>query len=519
MNPAQPRSESRDLLAAALLGLATMIARLPFAGRVLYHWDSINFAYSLQHFDVARGQPHVPGYPLYVLLARGVNLVLPDPQQALVAISIVGSGLAVAALHLLGARLFGRAVGLGAALLLAASPLFWFYGEIALPHALDTFVVVLAVWLLWRVIAGEPRLLLVAAVWLGIAGGLRPQTQLFLLPLAAFAGWRAGWRRSLVALATLALVDLSWFVPLVQLNGGLARYLSLTHEFYLAFNTTTSIFSGGGLFGLRRNALKLSMYTLYAWGAGLPLLAAGLSAEVRRHGMSRLRAALRDERALALALWVLPTLAYYQFIHMGQQGLVFVYLPALCLLSALSAAALGPFARPAVAIAVALDAAVFLLAPTYPLGGDRPKLLTAHTLREHDEDVLARVEAVRARFDPHRTVVVSSASRFAQFYLPEYRLVPYRLGARWEAAEGQSLIREERVLSASDLGVGPDADGFRDLVLFDADLADWNESRARSESLALPGGRRMEHLRLAPGEGLRLGPGSFGVAAPPEAPH
>jgi len=508
----------RDLAIAAALALATAALRLPFVGRALYHWDSINFALALREFDVGRGQPHVPGYPLYVLLGRGVNLLLADAQQALAAISVVGGGLAVAALYLLGVRLFGRSVGLGAAVLLATSPLYWFYGELALPHSLDGFVVVLAVLLLWRVIAGEGHLLLPAAIWLGIAGGFRPQTQVFLLPLAAFAGWRAGPRRVLLALVALALVDLLWFVPLVELNGGLQRYLTLTRDFAAAFNSTTSVFSGGGLFGLRRNALKLAMYSLYGWGAGLPLLAVGAIAAARDRGLPPLGTALRDDRTIFLLLWVLPTVAYYQLVHMGQQGLVFVYLPALFLVSALAATALGRFAPAAVALAVALDAAVFLFAPTHPLGGDRPKLLTRHTLRHHDQDLLARIDGVR-RFDPAHTAVVASESRFAQFYLPEYHLVPYRLGPRWEVNEGRSLLQSERVLTDTELGVRPDAAGARFVVLFEPDLDEWNASRDRADGLALADGRRLGVLRLAPGEGLRLGPQSFGVAPPSGAPR
>src|SRR5262249_51938782 len=157
---------------------------------------------------------------LYVLLGRIVNAALGDPQRALVAISAVSSGLAVAALCLLGRRMFGRGTGIAAALLLAASPLFWFYGAIALPHCLDALMVIGAVWLLYEIRRGAAALTVPAALWLGIAGGLRPQTQLFLAPLAFYAGCYLDWRRRILGVAVLAAIDLLWFVPLIELSGG-----------------------------------------------------------------------------------------------------------------------------------------------------------------------------------------------------------------------------------------------------------------------------------------------------------
>jgi hypothetical protein len=239
--------------------------------------------------------------------------------------------------------MFDRAVGLTSALFLASSPLFWFYGEVALPHALDAFAVISSVLLLYGAASGEPRLLVPAAFWLGIAGGLRPQTQAFLAPLALYAAACAGWRPALAAAATLIVVDLLWFVPLVQLSGGLDRYLGILAHFRTEFRDTTSVF-GAGLFGLERNGVKLGMYTAYGWSLALLPAALGLAAAWRRLGARRVAALAADRRAWVMALWVAPSAAFYLLIHMGQQGLVFVFLPALCLLS--SARALSRFLPP-----------------------------------------------------------------------------------------------------------------------------------------------------------------------------
>ncbi len=335
--PTTNRRPTAWILSLALF-LGTVASRLPFTSRVLYHWDSVNFAYALQRFDVAAEQPQPPGYILYVWLARLVDALLHDAQTSMVLLSILASGLAVVALYRLGQALFDERTGLAAALFLASSPLFWFYGEIALPHTVDTLFVILAAWTLYALMQGQRRALWASAVVLAVAGGLRQQTAVFLAPLALYAGWRGtvgrdGWskglRRAILAVALFTLLCLAWFVPLVRSAGGLTRYREVMGTFAARFNATTSVFMGAGTFGLIRNLRKLTMYTLYGWGmAALPFGLALLVALIRRR-----RPAL-GERAVFLALWALPALGFYTLIHMGQQGLVFVYLPVLLLISA-----------------------------------------------------------------------------------------------------------------------------------------------------------------------------------------
>jgi hypothetical protein len=53
-----------------LLALAYLAAHLPFLAPTLEDIDSLNFALGLRDFDPGRHQPHPPGYPVYIALAR-----------------------------------------------------------------------------------------------------------------------------------------------------------------------------------------------------------------------------------------------------------------------------------------------------------------------------------------------------------------------------------------------------------------------------------------------------------------
>ncbi|GEM_PF-375390 len=530
------------LLAIALFCLG-VLSRWPFMGKILYHWDSVNFAFSLQEFDVAKGQPHVPGYPLYVLLARGVNLIFQDAQLTLVTISLLSTGLAVAGLYLLGCLMFNRFIGLLGALFLLTSPLFWFYGDIALPHTLDTFAVISVAWLFYHVMAGRTEFVIPAAMWLALAGGMRPQTEVFLAPLTLYAlgnylfiarqsSAEKMWGFSKVHLKTLGIallifvaVNLVWFIPLLWLSGGYTRYFEIMARFSDEFQTTTSVFKGAGWVGLRRNIIKLTLYTFYGWG--LPLIPVVLASVKMLFNLKSMpwQNLKTEKRFWFLLCWIAPSLGYYLLIHMGQQGLVFVYLPALMLISAISLSYLlglnletdfgfwldsqnPKFLWPQIAIVVLVisNGLIFPAMPMYPLGTERVKLLTWDTLHQHDTFYQARFEAVPSQFSPANTLLLASEWRFPQYYLPQYKLLQYKLISRWEVGEGEASFNAAEMLDRQAMGLIPDKEGFFTVILFDDEVLWLNHSPDRQEYFALPNGQKLPYFRLNSNERLYVTP-------------
>jgi len=258
-----------DTFLAVGLALLTILSRLPFRSQIMYHWDCMNFAMGLKEFNLAKEQPHPPGYILYVYLGRLVNSVVSDRTAALIFISIISSALAVVALFYLGRAVYNRKVGFIGALLLASCPLFWFYGEISLPHPLDAFLITLSAWWLYRVMAGDHRYVIPVAILLAIAGGFRQQTLVMMAPLALFALRKVKPGRLALAALVGGIVCAGWFVPLIQSQGGLKAYLEISRAFSDRFMVITSVFHGAGFGGIRRNLAKLGMYTLYAWNLSL----------------------------------------------------------------------------------------------------------------------------------------------------------------------------------------------------------------------------------------------------------
>ncbi|HXF70846.1 MAG TPA: hypothetical protein VNK89_13680 [Thermoflexus sp.] len=473
----------------ALIAL-TIISRWPLRGQWLYHWDSVNFALALDAFDVARGQPHIPGYPLYVGLGRVSRWIFGDPQTALVALSVAGTALAAILIDQLGKEWLEPQAGTWAAAFWLSSPLVWFYGEIALPHVLDAGFILLVVWLAWRCARGE-RLHRPLALAFAASGGLRPQNLLFLGPVFLWGLVGQPWRRRMESLVWLSGATLLWLIPLLVLTGGPARYLEISRAYNAHFLSSTLVFGPHGLTALQRNLSKLLPYTAYGIaGAGLAL---GM-------GLWRLRqAGLGRFPWIGWFLWITPSLMFYTLIHMGQQGLVLVFLPALLLLAAHGVARHGAWGRWLGAAGVALNAAIFLLAPEYPLGPEGIRLLNRSTIQHHDAWLSGRFALLRHQFPPDQTLVVASQWRFFDIYGPEYRVLRFGLEDPSERPRVNQMVTR------------PKGDGMGWVVLFEPELTRWVRPGScpwrwfEGEGVRLPG------WRWPPGAVWVHGPEGFGL--------
>ena len=149
------RSPALDVAVSAGLALVTLASRWPHRARMLYNWDAVQFALALREFDIAKHQPHPPGYVLYVGLGRLMNATLGDPTQAYVTLAMVFSAATTFIVYWLARALYDRVTATAAAALLAVSPLFWFYGSVGLTYAGEAFGASLMALLAYRTLAGS----------------------------------------------------------------------------------------------------------------------------------------------------------------------------------------------------------------------------------------------------------------------------------------------------------------------------------------------------------------------------
>lgn len=401
-----------------MLGIVT---RLPFRAQLVQEWDAGCFALAVEHYDVRLEQPHRPGtFIVYIFLARCLNWFLQDATASLVMVSVIATSLAASTMFILGQTWFDRRVGWVAASLMLASPIVWFYGEMALSY-LPEFC-----WVLWIVLAatytcrGSRIALWVLAILMGLAGGIRPNTPIFLLPLALWAlasGLRTrkfGWRQ--VAMAVLlGLVALAaWMIPLFETAGGAEFYWGMVMGWLEKHSQDSNSWQA-----FSRNLILMVEVTLLGVGlAILPLLAMAV-----RH-RSRLLPWLRsDWRSQAFMLWILPGSFYLLFVHIQRYGHAFTVLPALILLAALAVVAFGDWLRKyhRHASTVLIMGVIGCNALIFPFGPSSYR--TWQTIRYYDTKYSERIEFIRSHFPPQTTSVLAHTfyGRLPDLYLPAYQ--------------------------------------------------------------------------------------------------
>ena len=174
--PPRRRTGARAFQAgASALAVIFLALHLPYLPRSLEDLDSINFALGVRQFDVAHHQPHPPGYPLFIVLAKALHAAVPAEVTALALVSVGGGALGLVAL----AALFRRVDQAGtpprwplaAAALAATTPLYWFTAVRPLSDSsgLAAALVVQAITLA----AQDARSLALAAFCGGLATGVR----------------------------------------------------------------------------------------------------------------------------------------------------------------------------------------------------------------------------------------------------------------------------------------------------------------------------------------------------------
>jgi hypothetical protein len=227
-------------VAPALLAAAYLAAHLFTLAPSLEDIDSINFALALRDFDPAQHQPHPPGYPVYIALAKlllaAVNAIEPGLERMAAearALSLLAA-IAGACAVVFAWRLFGllaagverthrERLRLWATILLVVGPLFWITG---LRPMSDMPGLAAALGVQTLLLAGRARQ---GSFLAGLALGIRSQTLWLTAPLVAFDMYRCSgdraWRERMVLVGLAVAGALCWAVPLVVATGGLDAYL------------------------------------------------------------------------------------------------------------------------------------------------------------------------------------------------------------------------------------------------------------------------------------------------------
>jgi hypothetical protein len=460
-----------------LMGLFAvgLLSRWATRGQLVQAWDAGNFVLALDGFDLEGHVPHMPGV-FWCLIALG-RLLRPltggDGVAALELVNAVAAASALPCGWWLGRSFGGPRVGAWLVGLLFSAPLLWFYASQPLSYGAELGWVVAIGCCAWGVAAGDSRLVMPLAALLATAGGIRPNTPLFLLPLVVVCCWRgwwkgvAGWRFGAGIALGLGLLA-AWGGAFLAEVGGMERFWPLFQSWKGDHSGQSR---GDGLWGnlwllLRSVGLTAPValaLALVGWRrvASLDVLSQGLTPGGDAVGD---RAEARW-RVVFLLLWITPSALYLVLVHVTRMGHATTLLPAVLLALAWRLAATGGRAGGAMrwprdlTLVVALQCLLFLVVP-----GDR----FAASLREFDREWGQAIAAAQ-RFDPATTLVVATgrsnlrAYRLPSVHLPAYDhdQVDFRLDQQGPSIVVRPPLRRVVVLDRGLRMVPPPLEGVR----------------------------------------------------------
>ena len=323
----------KQLGSLAVLFLLAHLLSLP---PTLEDIDSINFALGVRDFDVARHQPHPPGYPVFIALGKASTAVLrlldvpAAAPRALAVLSALAGALLVPLLFAFYRAFTADArVAWWAMAMAVCAPLFWFTAlrplsdMTGLAFAIGAQALLISAFRLKAEAAdvsqpvasafrrkskfvpfspgnaGPAERLIAGAALAGLAAGVRVQTVFLSGPLLlAVLVWpnpRITVRARLIAVGAAMAGIVAWGVPLLAASGGLSSY-------FVALGTQAGEdFSGVVMLWTRREA-RVAAYALlntFIWPWAAYQLAVAVLALA---AVGFLRLAWRAPASLALLL-------------------------------------------------------------------------------------------------------------------------------------------------------------------------------------------------------------------------
>jgi hypothetical protein len=225
----QNKSKRATIIISLLLVALILLLRLPFHAQYLTKWDSCNYAFALENFNIADHAPHPPGYPYYIAFAKIINSVLNDANIAFIYEGIILCCIAAIFIFLAGKILFGFNVGFFAALLFIVSPMSWYLSSVALSYMSEAALISAVLYL--AIVSHKQKNFIwppiVMALVMGFGAGFRVPGFLICAPIYLVHLLDIPWRKRIGSILMIVILIVGGYSYVIRKTGGWEEYRSV----------------------------------------------------------------------------------------------------------------------------------------------------------------------------------------------------------------------------------------------------------------------------------------------------
>jgi len=190
--------------------------------------DAVHFALGIKEFNVAKYQPHPPGFPVYMALGMFFNTFFKSEVLSLTFMSALFGTLSVFVFYLLVKDMLNREIALASSVLMAFTPLFWLNSVKAMSDITGLFFTLASMLLIYKYVKYEkPGHFYLGAFLAGISTGVRIHTFFILLPVIVYVSLshKKDARIRFKGFLLFFLAILAWLLPLLLITG-ISEYVS-----------------------------------------------------------------------------------------------------------------------------------------------------------------------------------------------------------------------------------------------------------------------------------------------------
>ncbi len=406
----------------------------------LYHWDSIQFALSLEKFDLIKHQPHPPGYIVYVFFARIINSIVDNPNIALITVGIIFSVLGLILIVKLAKDIFGNAVGYLAGLLYVVNPAIWFHGLVAEVYIVEAVWVLLVLYLAYKYLNNKnTRNLIILGIFLGLLGGVRQVAEVLILPLVIYVVFFTKgftWKSGKIFLISLVIANLAWIAPLVYLTGGILEYINI-----LTAIVNVTIWQSYSVLKMNLLIENLSLFwqtIKNALSIQIPILMLAIIPFIAIESRNRYK--ISKENMWFFIMAIIPGVVILPLLIITNPGYTLYLVPIFLILSAWGIVFIGDVVKKwhRKFGGVVLWSIIIIVSTASVLSFYNTKTMdfkyasaSLASVKEVDKETEKFITSVRKEFDPKTDIVfinqgsIFQGVRHLQYYLPEFDLYAY----------------------------------------------------------------------------------------------